>query len=334
MTHSAPIRIIDLGQTHYRETQSLYHAIASRMNESSADTIIFCMPKQPYLCLGYHQSLRRSLDLSACDANRLPVLRRRVGGGTTYLDGNQLFYQCVFHHTRVPAVPQKAYARLLAAPVSVLQEIGMDAELRYVNEIEVGRRRIAGIGGGRIGEASVVVGNFLKDFNYKMMQDVIFAPSDDFRKFAYDAIRSRITTLERERRADCWPELPSLLAKAYGQTLDRDIYRSAPTEQELLESAKQGEKLGSSKFLSRKANDVATGKLPKFKVSGSTAVHQFRAVEGETVRQGIALVHDEIIADVLIESASRRSSAIPEASRNSIPDISMFGIGMPFVGDG
>src|SRR5574341_1125715 len=97
-----PIRLLNLGPTHWLHTQSVYHAVAELMSVESPDTIILAQPLQPYLCVGYHQELDSVLDREACTAMGLPIVRRRVGGGATYLDVNQLFYQCVFHHSRVP----------------------------------------------------------------------------------------------------------------------------------------------------------------------------------------------------------------------------------------
>ncbi|MFQ5418836.1 MAG: biotin/lipoate A/B protein ligase family protein, partial [Anaerolineae bacterium] len=166
------IRLLNLGPTAAWRTQAVYHATAELMTADSPDTIIICQPLTPYLCLGYHQVYDAVLDRDECVRRGLPVVRRRVGGGTTYLDVNQLFYQCIFHHSRVPVVAKDVYKLMLSGPVKTLRRLGLNAELRAVNEIEVDGKRIAGIGGGRIGEASVVVGNLLFDFDYRAMTQV------------------------------------------------------------------------------------------------------------------------------------------------------------------
>src|SRR3990172_3120821 len=163
------IRLLVLGTTHWLRTQAVYHALAETMTVDSPDTIIFAQPLQPYLCIGYHQELDSVLDRQACARMSLPIARRRVGGGATLLDVNQLFYQCVFHHTRVPPMVNDLYAKMLAAPVAALRGLGLNAELQGENEIEVDGKRIAGIGGGGIGDSAVVVGNVLFDFDYNAM---------------------------------------------------------------------------------------------------------------------------------------------------------------------
>ncbi|GIR32358.1 MAG: hypothetical protein CM15mP45_16540 [Deltaproteobacteria bacterium] len=48
----------------------------------------------------------------------------------------------------------------------MLNQLGLDGRLRAMNEVEANSMRIAGIGGGRVGDAMVVVGNLLLDFDY------------------------------------------------------------------------------------------------------------------------------------------------------------------------
>ena len=80
-----PVRLIQLGAVPWIRTQAIYHAIAKTMTEDTRDTVILTRPQDPYLCVGYHQSLYAVLDHSVCRELGLPVCRRRVGGGTTYL---------------------------------------------------------------------------------------------------------------------------------------------------------------------------------------------------------------------------------------------------------
>jgi lipoate-protein ligase A len=117
------VRLIDLGESDWAMTQAAYHALADLMAADAPDTVILTRPRTPYLCLGYHQPLEGVFDLRACERMGLPIIRRRVGGGATYLDRNQLFYQFIFHHRRAPATPRRIYRHFLAAPVAALRAL-------------------------------------------------------------------------------------------------------------------------------------------------------------------------------------------------------------------
>ncbi|MEK7701907.1 MAG: lipoate--protein ligase family protein, partial [candidate division NC10 bacterium] len=153
------IRRFDLGFVTPLRSQAIYHGLAAAMDEGSPDTIVFCAPAGPCFCVGYHQNAGEVLDLALCRRRGWPVLRRRLGGGAVYLDERQLFYQAIVHRSRAPFTVERVYATYLAAPVQALRRLGLAAALRSPNEIEVGGRRIAGTGGGQIGEAMVVVGS-------------------------------------------------------------------------------------------------------------------------------------------------------------------------------
>ena len=240
------IRLLNLGPTAAWRTQAVYHATAEMMTADSQDTIIICQPLTPYLCLGYHQVYDSVLDQAECERRNIPVVRRRVGGGVTYLDANQLFYQCVFHHTRVPAISKDIFALMLAAPVATLGRLGLNARLRAINEIEVDGKRIAGIGGGRIGEASVVVGNLLFDFDYSSLPQVWRAPWQSFRDLASAALRERITTIWRETGPVTVEAVQWILLDEFAKVLGRPIERGTPSQAETRYSKEVAERITST----------------------------------------------------------------------------------------
>ena len=85
-------RLLDLGALEPLDTQTVYEAVAkARSEDLIPDTIIFCYPSSPLVCIGYHQELEKEVDLEYCDKNKIPITRRILGGGAVFLDSNQLF---------------------------------------------------------------------------------------------------------------------------------------------------------------------------------------------------------------------------------------------------
>jgi lipoate---protein ligase len=237
-----PIRLLDYGIVPYLRSQAIYHAVADSMSSDAPDTILLLAPDRPHFCVGFHQDPRQELDLEFCRTHNYPVLRRRVGGGTTYLDSNQLYYQFVFHYRRAPAVVDALYKFALAAPVETLRALGLDAELRGTNEIVANGKRIAGTGAGRLGEASVVVGNFLFDFDYGTMAGAWQVPSETYRRLALEGLQQYVTTLRRELANPPGIEsVKTLLIEKIAETLGRSIEQGIPTprEEELAHRAEE-----------------------------------------------------------------------------------------------
>lgn len=244
-----PIRLLNLGGLPPVQTQSVYHALAENMTRDSQDVILICWPNAPYLCLGFHQVFESTFDAEECRRRGLPVLRRRLGGGATYLDSNQLFYQCIFHHTRMPAILTDIYALALAAPVNTLKWLGLPAELRDINEIEVDGKRIAGTGGGRIDEACVVVGNLLFDFDFEAMTAVWRAPSASFRLLAEEALRQQLITLNQLAISDSFEDITEMLIRDFSEAFDRPIQLDTLTVDEINAATEIAHELTSDDFL-------------------------------------------------------------------------------------
>lgn len=315
------IRLVLLGRTAAWKTQAVYHALAERMSASAPDTIVVCRPATPYVCLGYHQSLESTLDRAACTRLNLPIFRRQVGGGATYLDSQQVFYQCIFHHSCLPVSSEQIYARLLDAPVRVLRQLGLCALLRDTNEIEIDGKRIAGIGGGRIGEASVVVGNILLDFDYERMALVWKVPSAAFRELALEGLRDHLTTLKQLAvRVDA-KRAETLLAEEFARALGRPCTPGPLTDDELACAREWRAKLASKEFLSRHTpmpiRQPST--VQPLKISARVYIH-FVEMELKSWRlRGSFRVNDHVIEAGRIESDPPRDWSEIEKSLAGTP---------------
>jgi len=226
-------RLLDPGEVSGPRSQALYHGVARTMAEAAPDTVILCHPASTCFCVGHHQDPEAELDLAFCRAAGYPVLRREIGGGAVLLDRDQLFYQVIVHASRAPLRVDAIYARFLAAPMATLRELGLEARLEGTNEIEVRGRRIAGTGGGRIGDAMVLTGNLLFDFPYDLMTRAWRAPSPAFRTLAGQALRDSLTTLRRELGfIPDRKQVAERLARAFGDTVGRPLERGALTARE------------------------------------------------------------------------------------------------------
>jgi lipoate-protein ligase A len=168
-----------LDQVPWQDSQSLYHAAAYLGREA----LFILRPSTPYVCLGYHQDARKEIDLEFARRERIPVVRREVGGGAVYLDKGQLFYQLILHKDRpdVPANKADFFQKFLQPVVETYRQFGIPAVYRPVNDILSNGRKVSGTGAAEIEDSVVLVGNFLLDFNYEMLAKVLRVPDEKFR---------------------------------------------------------------------------------------------------------------------------------------------------------
>lgn len=318
MKDTKPIRLLNLGLIPPWQTQAIYHMLAERMSVDQSDTIIICRPNAPYLCLGYHQVFESVFDPDECARRGLTVFRRRLGGGATYLDQNQLFYQCIFHHSRMPPMLADIYSLALTAPVNALQQLGLNAELRERNEIEVDGKRIAGTGGGRIDEACVVVGNLLFDFDFEAMTSVWRTPSSAFRGLAKIALRERITTLKELKPQLQSEHVADLLVQRFAQSFARSLQPDTLTAEELNAAQDIAKDLMSMEFLSLHKKEIVEP-MRSLKISARAFIHADEArINGYNIRGSFWVSHDTI-QTAKLESDPIRQWQLMEEKLQGLP---------------
>jgi lipoate-protein ligase A len=191
--------LFDLGKLPGQQSMLIFHTLARMGLES----LVIVSPKSPLVSIGYFQDAEQELDLYQCKKVRIPLMRREVGGGTTYLDENQIFYQLIWRkdNPKFPKVIQDIYPWFSEAPLESYRTFGIKAEYRAVNDIvtEEGKK-IAGQGGGDIGDCLVFVGGILLDFDYKMMSKILRVPDEKFRDKVFKTMEENLTTMKRELR--------------------------------------------------------------------------------------------------------------------------------------
>jgi lipoate-protein ligase A len=212
------MKLYRLGTVSWQDSQLLYHALPRVGREG----VILCSPATTYVCIGYFQNVEQEVDVAFCRENGVPIFRREVGGGATYLDGEQLFFQLIIHRDNplVPAGKLAFYQKFLQAAIESYRALGIPAEYRPVNDIVANHRKVSGSGAAEIDDYYVLVGNLIVDFNYEMMARVLKVPDEKFRDKVYKTIYENLSTVKREiEEVPSREELWSLMADKFVEML-------------------------------------------------------------------------------------------------------------------
>ena len=190
------MKLYRLETVSWPDSQLLYHSLPRVGREG----VILCSPATTYVCIGYFQDVEQEVDVEFCRAHDIPIFRREVGGGATYLDGEQLFFQLILHRDNplIPAGKIAFYRKFLQAPIEAYRALGIPAEYREVNDIVANQRKVSGCGVGEIGDYYVLVGNLIVDFDYEMMARVLKVPDEKFRDKVYKTIYENLSTVKRQ----------------------------------------------------------------------------------------------------------------------------------------
>ena len=181
-----------------QDSMTVFHTIA----REGIECLCLVSPQTPIISVGYFQDAAAEIDLDYCASHNLPVMRREVGGGATYLDANQVFYQVILRRDN-PLASRKIselYQTLSAPAIETYRKFGIETKFRPVNDIVTvqGERKIAGEGAGNIGPCVVFVGGILLDFDYDTMARVLKVPDEKFRDKIHKSMQEHVTTIYRE----------------------------------------------------------------------------------------------------------------------------------------
>ena len=228
-------RLLDLGHCEPYVAQTFYEAVAEAVHRGlSPRTLILLQPSAPYACLGYHQDLEKELDVDFIEEAGLTIIRRSQGGGATYLDRDQVFYQVVFRDSEVvPRDVGRLFERLLSVTVEAYRRLGVPAEFKPLNDVVVGGRKISGNGAGMHESATILVGNLILDLDYDLMARVLRVPDEKFRDKMAKSMREWVSTLRRELgNPPSAEEVKAVYAAAFQEVLGVELVRGEPTEEE------------------------------------------------------------------------------------------------------
>lgn len=207
--------LLDLGERPWEQSMLIFHALA-RMGVEAIDIV---WPQTPFISIGYFQDAKKEVDLEYCKRMGLPIIRREVGGGTVYLDRNQIFYHMVWdkHNPNFPKRIKDIYEYLSVPPIETYEEFGINAKFREVNDIVTDKgKKIAGLGGADIEDSMAFVGSVILDFDYDKMSHAIKVPDEKFRDKIHKSMQENVTSMKKELgKVPPRDEIKKLLIKRY-----------------------------------------------------------------------------------------------------------------------
>ncbi len=190
--------------------------------------------------VGRFQRLGSEVHLEFCRANDIAVNRRPTGGGAIIMGADQLGVALMLPEraeARSYERTRELFQRFSAGIVVALAELGVPAEYRRKNDVEVRGRKVAGLGiyfdpaGGLLFHASLLV-----DLDVPLMLRVLRTPFAKISDKEIATVAERVTTLRREcGRALSVGEVRDLVRQAYSRSLGIALEPGEFTEEELAE---------------------------------------------------------------------------------------------------
>ncbi len=309
------LRVIDFGYQPALRSQAIYHGMAEAMEPGDDPVVTLVNPETPYVCLGLHQEVGLEVDEAYCAQHGLPIIRRHVGGGAVYLDRDQMFFHFIYPSGKAPHVVSEIYRHFVAPVVAAYHELGVSATFRPVNDIHVAGRKIGGTGAATIGNATVMVGSFLFDFDVDTMAHCLRVPSEKFRDKLRAGMNDYITTLSRELgQAPSRETVRGAFLEAIRNELAVAVVRDDATAAEAAAIAEQEQALGDPEWTYQKGRKFVE-KGVKI-ASGTHLTEGGHKASGGFIRARL-MAKDDRIADLLL---SGDFTVFPEDAMDRLAD--------------
>jgi len=150
----------------------------------------------PCVTIGYFQSLAAEVDLAACKADRVDVVRRLTGGGAVFHD-KEITYSLVvpLGHPLAPDEILESYRRVCSGIVAGLGLLGVESSFAPINDIVAGGRKVSGNAQTRRNGCLLQHGTVLLGLDAERMFSLLKVPSEKHRDLSEGKAGSRVTSL-------------------------------------------------------------------------------------------------------------------------------------------
>ena len=232
-------RLLDTGARSAAENMALDDALLkARSGGAVPNTLRFLQFSPPAVLVGYHQVVEQEIRGNYCRDRGIDINRRLTGGGTIYFDRSQLGWELIASKEDfgLGRVLFPFFEKICGALIAALAELGIHAQYRFKNDIEVGGRKISGTGGVEEADAFLFQGTLLMDFDVESMLYALRVPTEKLKAKEISSARDRVTCLKNELG---W--LPSLddvkaaIARGFSRTFGAELETGGlhPLEEQL-----------------------------------------------------------------------------------------------------
>ena len=193
-------RVVYTGQRPHYENIALDQIMLELKSEGRIpNTIRFLQFKPECVLIGYHQAVEQEVREEYTKREGIEVGRRITGGGAIYFDETQIGWEVIADRKDLGDLTyEEITQKICRAAAKALNKLGIRAEFRPRNDIEVEGKKISGTGGVFEGSAFLYQGTVLVDFNVERMLKSLQIPVEKLTSKGIKAAEDRVTWLKRE----------------------------------------------------------------------------------------------------------------------------------------
>jgi lipoate-protein ligase A len=194
-------RFLDTGCRSAAENMALDDVILEcRARGLVPDTLRFLQFDPPAVLVGYHQAVEHEVRMEFCKRKGIDINRRLTGGGAIFFDQRSLGWEIIASKSELGAYQrvEELYRRMCQGTILGLRTLGIQANFRPKNDIEVNGRKISGTGGTERDDAFLFQGTLLIDFDVDTMMHALRIPIMKLKDKEIESVKERVTCIRWE----------------------------------------------------------------------------------------------------------------------------------------
>lgn len=148
--------------------------------------------------VGYFQSVSQEIRTDYCQKMGINVNRRITGGGSIYFDPSQVGWEVIAPLSLFGGNVLSFYEVFGKCVAFGLQKLGIDAKFKPRNDIEIGGKKVSGMGGITYKDAFLFQGTLLVQDRIEEMLYSLRVPIEKLKPKEIDSVRERVTCIQHE----------------------------------------------------------------------------------------------------------------------------------------
>lgn len=164
---------------------------ALRNFSGDTDYLLFYI-NEPSIIIGRNQNTLEEVNQEYIEENNIHVVRRISGGGAVYHDFGNLNFSFLTNHD---VKSLNNFKKFTAPVIKVLQGLGLDAELKGRNDIEVEDKKISGTAQFSTGKRMVSHGTLLLDTDLGEVANALNVKMSKIQSKGHKSVRSRVANI-------------------------------------------------------------------------------------------------------------------------------------------
>ncbi len=197
-------RLLDTGVLTGAQNMAMDDIILEcRAEMQTPNTLRFLQFNPATVLVGYHQAVEQEVRVDFCRRKDIEINRRITGGGTILFTPTCLGWEIIADKSahgikELRKDLEKLSQFVCNGAVAGLKHLGVEAEFRAKNDIEVNGRKISGTGGTERANSFLYQGTLLVDFDVELMLRALRIPVEKLKDKEIDSVKERVTCLKWE----------------------------------------------------------------------------------------------------------------------------------------